>query len=124
MTEKPSELLPEEIFLCSTDVPYDLAIYERALDDTYVRYVKHTRTTLPVERGVLEELKREADSAYCRALDVADKNCRGRQYKLENGLFGNDDLNWHCKHNELIGYHRGIYAALAKIDLIMEKKNG
>jgi len=55
-----------------------------------------------------EVLRKDSDNAYCRALDLADKNCRGAQQKLENGNFGNEDLNWHCKHNELIGFHRGI----------------
>lgn len=61
---------------------------------------------------VVKQLKTDGDRAYCNALDLADKNCRGAQYKLENGLFGNDDLNWHCQHNELIGQHRGMYHAI------------
>jgi hypothetical protein len=78
--------------------------------------------TLQSERGgeptqddaaaALEELRKDSDRAYCRALDLAEKNCKGSQWKLENGKFGNDDLNWHCKHHELIGFHRGIYHAM------------
>lgn len=70
----------------------------------------------PSNNTAIRELRRDSDNAYCRALDLADKNCGGSQYKLENGEFGNDDLKWHCKHNELIGFHRGICHALRALD--------
>ncbi len=62
--------------------------------------------------GAIKQLKEEGDRDYCRALDIADKNCKGAQYKLESGKFSNDDLKWHCKLHELIGKHRGIYYAM------------
>lgn len=62
--------------------------------------------------GAIKQLKEEGDRDYCRALDIADKNCKGAQYKLESGEFSNDDLKWHCKLHELIGKHRGIYYAM------------
>ena len=68
--------------------------------------------------GDVEGLKREADAAYCNALDLAERNCRGSQYKLENGKFTSDDLKWHCQHNERIGYHRGMHRVLKEIDRI------
>ena len=44
MTDKDSKGMPDEIYLCSTDEPNDLAIYDKALDETYVRY---TRAPIP-----------------------------------------------------------------------------
>lgn len=82
---------------------------------TLDQYLKIRAALAPVD---VEGLKREADAAYCTALDLADKNCRGAQYKLENGKFSNDDLKWHCQHNERIGYHRGMWRVLKELDYL------
>ncbi len=71
---------------------------------------------------VREEIKATGDSYYIKALDLADKNCRGSQYKLENGKFTDDDLKWHCQHHELIGKHRGLYEALEKLTAALKDK--
>lgn len=62
--------------------------------------------------AVIDALKVDGDRAYCNALNIAAENCKGAQWKLENGKFGDDDLKWHCQHHEKIGFHRGIYHAV------------
>lgn len=71
--------------------------------------------TPPAER-VVEALRTEAGSAYCRFLDkMSAPLCLGVEYKLETGKFGAAELNAHVDARELYGFHRGINHALAAL---------
>lgn len=75
------------------------------------------RTTAPPAdagmREALEQLRKEADSAYCRFLDkMSSKPCLGHEAKISNGTFGVTELEAHRHAKELLGFHRGIYHAI------------
>lgn len=79
--------------------------------------------TPPAEQ-VVEALRTEAGSAYCRFLDkMSAPLCLGVEHKLETGKFGAAELNAHVDARELYGFHRGINHALAAL-AATEGQNG
>ena len=87
--------------LCNTCLDEDAERYENA----------H-----PADAGMreaLDQLRKEADSAYCRFLDkMSSKPCLGHEAKIRNGTFGVTELEAHRNAKELLGFHRGIYHAI------------
>ena len=75
-----------------------------------------TKPTVKDDEAVVEALRTEAGSAYCRFLDkMSAPLCLGVEYKLETGKFGAAELNAHVDARELYGFHRGINHALAAL---------
>lgn len=59
-----------------------------------------------------------------KELNVIEGALESAQHKLENGKFSDDDMKWHCQHNEKIGYHRGMWRVLkeiAALNAVLEK---
>lgn len=75
----------------------------------------------PVNAELLDALKLEADSAYCRYIDIIDSKCRGMEYAIQSGKFTMEMLESYRDANERLGFHRGIYRALKSIS---EQKGG
>ena len=110
----------------------DIAEVRRRLDaftapsfdrDIVEKLVARITATPPAE-PVVEALRKEADSAYCRFLDkMSAPLCLGVEHKLETGKFGAAELNAHVDARELYGFHRGINHALAAL-AATEGQNG
>lgn len=74
-----------------------------------------TKPNQDVNKMMLDALKGDADAAYCRYIDIIDRDCRGTEYHIEHGTFTNEMLESNKNANERLGFHRGIYHALKAI---------
>ena len=53
----------------------------------------------------LAEIKKDAERAYCRYIDILDQNCRGIEYKVENKLIDYAFIENYGNAQEKLGFH-------------------
>ncbi len=71
-------------------------------------------------KAAFDELKKDADIAYCRYIDICDKECRGTEYHLENGTFSQQMLESYKLAYDMYGFHRGIHKALKEVRTLLD----
>lgn len=82
----------------------------------YASRIRSALVATPPAEPVVEALRSEAGTAYCRFIDkMSAPLCLGVEHKLETGKFGAAELNAHVDARELYGFHRGINHALAAL---------
>lgn len=71
---------------------------------------KQTVTTL---EAALSVIKVRADAAYCRSLDLFQKNeCLGAEYKMQMGWFKKPEYDAHRAAIEQMARHQALHEAL------------
>lgn len=72
-------------------------------------------------KAAFDELKKDADIAYCRYIDICDKECRGTEYHLEKGTFSQQMLESYKLAYDMYGFHRGIHKALKEVRTLLDQ---